>query len=180
MLNKFQNEDCCSIHIAYKYYECYIDLLKIIKETYKLTVFILKEMKDIELLKEKIQNYFKSKKGVIAVYLFGSHAKGKEYQSSDIDIGILLDRNHQEYKKTLINNSIVELGRVLKKDIHPVILNSAGEELLRQIFLNGKCLLINNPEELSRFKMVMFSRIADFAYYRNKMQSGLIKKVMKG
>jgi hypothetical protein len=72
------------------------------------------------------------------------------------------------------------LGRILRKDIHPVILNSAGEELLRQIFSNGKCLLINNPKEFSRFKMVMFSRIADFAYYRTKMQSGLIKKVMKG
>ena len=141
------------------------------------------EMKEVELLKEKIKNYFKNKKGIIAVYLFGSHAKGKEYHSSDIDIGILLDRNNQEYqehKKTVINNSIVELGRILKKDIHPVILNSAGEELLRQIFINGKCLLIKNPEELSRFKMVMFSRIADFTYYRDKMQSGLIKKVMKG
>ncbi len=140
-------------------------------------------MKDIELFKEKIKNYFKSKKGIIAVYLFGSHAKGKEYHLSDIDIGILLDRNHQKYqedKKTIITDSIVELGRILKKDIHPVILNSAGEELLRQIFLYGKCLLINDPEELSRFKMVMFSRIADFSYYRNKMQSGLIKKIMKG
>ncbi|MGA1863794.1 MAG: type VII toxin-antitoxin system MntA family adenylyltransferase antitoxin [bacterium] len=140
-------------------------------------------MKDIELLKEKIIKYFKNKKGIIAVYLFGSYAKGKECHSSDIDIGILLDRNHleyQEHKKTIIKKSIMELGRILRNDIHPVILNSAGEELLRQIFSNGKCLLINDPEELSRFKMVMFSRITDFAYYRDKMQSGLIKKVTKG
>ncbi|MGA1840069.1 MAG: type VII toxin-antitoxin system MntA family adenylyltransferase antitoxin [bacterium] len=140
-------------------------------------------MKDIELLKEKIKNYFKSKNGIITVYLFGSNAKGKEYHSSDIDIGILLDRNffeYQEYKKTIIKKSIVELGRILRNDIHPVILNSAGEELLRQIFSNGECLLINDPEESSRFKMVMFPRITDFAYYRDKMQSGLIKKVMKG
>jgi len=34
---------------------------------------------------------------------------------------------------------MVELSRILRKDIHPVILNSAGEELLRQIFLKGKC-----------------------------------------
>ena len=91
-------------------------------------------MKGIELLKEKIKNYFKNKKGIIAVYLFGSQATGKEHLSSDIDIGILLDRNYQGCKETIIKNSIVELGRILKKDIHPVILNSGGEELLRQIF----------------------------------------------
>ena len=91
-------------------------------------------MKDIELLKEKIISYFKNKKGIIAVYLFGSYGKGKEYHSSDIDIGILLNRNNQEYqkhKKTIVTNSIVDLGRILGKDIHPVILNSAGEELPR-------------------------------------------------
>ena len=137
-------------------------------------------MKDGKLFKEKIENYFKNKKDIIAVYLFGSYAKGKESHSSDIDIGILLDRNHREYDKTMIDRYIVELGRILKKDIHPVILNSASEELLRQVFSNGECLLINNPEALSWFKMVMYSRIADFSYYRNQMQSGLIKKVMKG
>ena len=135
------------------------------------------------MIKEKIKNYFKDKNGIIAVYIFGSYAKGKECRSSDIDIGILLDRNYREYqehKRTIVTSSIVELGRILRKDIHPIILNSAGEELLRQVFLNGKCLLINDQEELSRFKMVMLSRIADFAYYRDKMQAGLIKKVMKG
>ena len=137
-------------------------------------------MKDGKLFKKKIENYFKNKKDIIAVYLFGSYAKGKESHSSDIDIGILLDRNHRECDKTIIDRYIVELGRILKKDIHPVILNSASEELLRQVFSNGECLLINNPEALSLFKMVMYSRIADFSYYRNQMQSGLIKKVMKG
>ena len=80
----------------------------------------------------------------------------------------------------MIDRYIIELGRILKKDIHPVILNSASEELLRQVFSNGECLLINNPEALYWFKTIMYSRIADFSYYRNQMQSGLIKKVMKG
>jgi len=137
-------------------------------------------MKKKNLLELEIKNYFSKKQGIIAVYLFGSSAKGKEGHCSDIDIGILLDQEHRESIKTIINNSIVELGRILKRDIHPVILNSASEELLRQVFSYGICLLVNNPETLSRFKMVMYSRIADFSYYRNQMQSGLIKKVMKG
>ena len=58
---------------------------------------------------------------------------------SDIDIGILLDRNDRDFAKEKRSNYIVELSRILRKDIHLVILNSAGEELLRQIFLKGKC-----------------------------------------
>ena len=74
----------------------------------------------------------------------------------------------------------MELSKILKKDIHPVILNSANEELVRQIFLKGRCLLVNDSRELSKYKMIMISRIADFAYHRNQMQSGFVRKVMEG
>jgi predicted nucleotidyltransferase len=40
---------------------------------------------------EKLTAYFKTKSEIIAVYLFGSYANGKEHRSSDIDIGLLLD-----------------------------------------------------------------------------------------
>jgi len=72
----------------------------------------------------------------------------------------------------------VELSRIIKKDIHLIILNSASEELMRQIFLKGKCILVNDKKRLAIFEMVALSKIAEFAYYRNQMQKGLIKKVM--
>ena len=40
---------------------------------------------------EKLSEYFNEKSGVIAVYVFGSYAKGKERPSSDLDIGLLFD-----------------------------------------------------------------------------------------
>jgi len=131
-------------------------------------------------LEEKIRTYFRNKKEVVAIYLFGSYAAGKEGHLSDIDIGILLDRKELGLVKDIVTDSIVQLGRVLRRDIHPVILNSASEELLRQIFSKGKCILINDASKLARYKMIMFVKIADFAYYRSHMQSGLIKKVMEG
>jgi len=131
-------------------------------------------------LEEKITAYFKNKKEVIAVYLFGSYAEGKDRDLSDIDIGILLDRNNREFFNERRNDYIVELGRLMRKDIDPVILNSASEELLRQIFLKGKCILINDSRELARYKMVMFAKIAEFGYYRNRMQLGLIREIMEG
>ncbi len=41
-------------------------------------------------------------------------------------------------------------------------------------------LIVEPEKELAHYKMVMFSKIADFGYYRKQMQSGLIKKVMEG
>ena len=131
-------------------------------------------------LEEKITAYFRNKREVITVYLFGSYAEGKNRGMSDIDIGILLDRNNRDFFNEIRNDYIVELGRLMRKDIDPVILNSASQELLRQTFSKGKCILVNDSRKLSRYKTVVFSKIAEFGYYRNQMQSGLIRKIMGG
>ena len=128
---------------------------------------------------EKLIAYFKTKPNIIAVYLFGSYAKGKEHHSSDIDIGLLFDTRDPVLLKKNVDTVMLDLSKILRKDIHPVILNFAGEELLRQVFLKGKCILVRNPKKLAYYKMTAFSRIVDFAYYKNQMQTGLIRNIMK-
>ena len=114
------------------------------------------------------------------MYLFGSFAQGKARRTSDVDIGILLNSNDPDlFKKNQIRY-LKDLGRLLRKDIHPVILNTAGEMLMQQIFVKGKCILDNKHKEHSEFRMVMFSRIAAFSDYRKQMQNGLIKNIMEG
>ena len=128
----------------------------------------------------RLKNFFKDKPEVIAVYIFGSQATDKTGGSSDVDIGILLDTSERAAQIEKRNQYMVELANILRKEIHPVILNSAGEELMRQIFAKGKCILVKDQKKLSLFKMTMFARIADFGYYRNQMQSGLIRGIMEG
>jgi predicted nucleotidyltransferase len=127
-----------------------------------------------------IKHYFRDKPEVIAVYLFGSQTKGEKRRSSDVDIGILLNTKNRAAEIEKRNQYMVDLANILRKEIHPIILNSAGEELMRQIFEKGDCILIKNQKKLSLFKMTMFARIADFGYYRNQMQAGLIRSIMEG
>ena len=94
-----------------------------------------------------------------------------------MDIGILFDTSDVAYGMDKRNQYMVDLANILKKENHPVVLNSAGEELMRQIFLKGKCILVRDPKKLSIFKMTMHARIADFGYYRDQMQSGLIRNI---
>lgn len=128
-------------------------------------------------LLENIKVYFDNKKEVVAVYLFGSYARGKERPLSDIDIGILFDRRCLCSAMEKRNKYIVELSRNLRRDIHFVILNSASEALLSQILLKGRCILANDLKKLSMYKMVILAKIAEFGYHKKQMQSGLIRKI---
>ena len=130
-------------------------------------------------MEKRIRQYFETKKDVVAVYLFGSYAAGTEGYQSDIDIGIVFDGKNPDLmlKKSLTH--ILKLSRILRKDLHPVILNFAGEQLMKQIFEKGKCVLVNDKKKLARFKMVEFAEIAEFAYYQKLTQSGFIRKVME-
>ena len=130
-------------------------------------------------LKDPLIHYFLDKPEVIAIYLFGSRATGKADHSSDVDIGILLDTKDQAKQTRRRKQYMLDLANILKKEIHPVILNDAGEELMRQIFTHGKCILVKDQKKLSLFKMTAFARIADFGYYRTRMQSGLIRSIME-
>lgn len=126
----------------------------------------------------KIINYFINKQEVVAIYLFGSYAAGKERKFSDLDIGILLNKTDDCFIMDKTKTYTTELGRILRKDIHPTILNHANEALLRQIFLKGRCLLINDPAILAQFKMAALTKIAEFAYYREQMEKGFLRKLI--
>jgi predicted nucleotidyltransferase len=127
-----------------------------------------------------LKNYFQEKPEIIAVYLFGSQAAAKSGRSSDVDVGILLDTVDKTLEIEKKSQYMLELANILRKEIHPVILNSAGEELMRQIFAKGKCLLVKDQKKLALFKMTMFARIADYDYYRSQLQAGLIRNIVEG
>ena len=132
------------------------------------------------MIEDRIKDYFRNRDNVAAVYLFGSHASGKERAGSDVDIAILFQTRDLDFIRDSIDLYLVELSRLLKKDIHPIVLNSAGEVILKQILNKGKCVVVNDRRQLASFKIAAFAKIFDFSYYRDLMQSGLIKTVIQG
>ena len=130
-------------------------------------------------MEEKIIRFFEKKREVAAVYVFGSFASGRHRSDSDLDIGVLLHPEFLETAEALREQCMVQLGRILRKDIHLVILNHAGEVLLKQVLSKGKAILVKNPKVDKYFKMVSLSRIVDFNYHLEKMQAGLTKKILE-
>ncbi len=126
---------------------------------------------------DTIKSYFDRRSEVVAAYLFGSYAQSSEKPFSDIDLGVLLNHESLVQENELSTIYTVDLGRLLRKDFHILIMNKAGEMILSQIFKRGKCIFQQNPRSLSHFKTTSFSRIADFGFYRKPMEKSFLSRI---
>lgn len=124
-----------------------------------------------------IADYCSGRPEIIACSLFGSYAAGKQRRGSDVDVAFLLDasvpRTHYFDQRLLYHN---DLARLLRLDLHPVIMNDAGEVLLEQIFGKGITVFTRDPLQFSRFRAIRVTMIAEFAPYRNRMEEVLFRK----
>ncbi|BBO67302.1 hypothetical protein DSCA_12320 [Desulfosarcina alkanivorans] len=130
-------------------------------------------------LQEKIGSYFKSREEVVAIYLYGSHASGKERHYSDVDVGIVLRHRFLQQAFELQSQYMTGLGRLLRKEVHTVVLNTAGELLLKQVFSKGIVICINDEDAFRRFRMNRYAMISDFGYYLKMTQSGFRRKIIE-
>lgn len=131
----------------------------------------------IEELKKNTATYCATRPEIVACYLFGSRASGKERTGSDVDVAFLVDASipaDAYFNLKLAYCSGLE--RALRLDIHPLIMNDAGEVVLEQIFRKGMAVYGFDSLECIRFRMLQFSLIAEFAPLRNRMEERLFRK----
>ena len=87
-----------------------------------------------EMALKKITDYFTNRNDTIAVYLFGSTAKGKERKTSDLDLAVLFEEGldqHQRFQAKL--QMVNDLEDHLKTKIDLVDLRSADLFFIHQI-----------------------------------------------
>lgn len=113
-----------------------------------------------------LNNYLDADNNILFAYLFGSYAKGKEKESSDIDIAVYLqDINKNNYFDYKIKIKL-DLEDILKHEIDIVILNFAPPFLKHQVISYGKLLKSNDNKKLNEFKIRSFYEYCD---YKNVM-----------
>ena len=128
---------------------------------------------------KKIDEYFRSRPEAAAVYVFGSYAVDAQNPASDVDIGILFFREAAEEFSDYIEVYLTELPRAIRKDVHPVIMNGAGELLGKQILSKGKCVHVKDEKVLAAYKTYMYAMIAEFSYYQKIIKAGFVRNVME-
>lgn len=122
---------------------------------------------------KKIQNYFAKQKDVVAVYLYGSFAKGATHKHSDIDFGILFNPPIKTYYRLgEIINDLSDIGLPAEIDVRNLNLDDSPVFLMN--VLQGQ--LIYSQDEIFRITFEISAmnefydtqRLRDISYFYMK------------
>ncbi|MCD6403242.1 MAG: nucleotidyltransferase domain-containing protein [Candidatus Aenigmarchaeota archaeon] len=127
---------------------------------------------ELKVLSKKISEMSK-KFGIRYAILFGSYAKGRKTEESDIDIALKLKRHPNNLFKFL-KDFVDELGI---EGVDVVILNSAPNTLKFEIFRNGVVLFCEDKEEYFNDLLSMIKWYDDWHLIKKYFEKRELKKV---
>lgn len=121
--------------------------------------------------------------GVDAVILFGSYATGTATDSSDYDVGILINsagrrkrkENYHKYYTAIYDLLAERFGDLQGLDV--VFLDQAPLELRRHVLFHGKILMENKQGQVMHFNDQTMLLYADFEPYREMMHQAVLAHI---
>ncbi len=129
----------------------------------------------MDVLKQTLINYFKDKKGIRALYLYGSFVSGKFNVNSDADIALLTIPFNDRMKSIAERvHYQTEISKLLKRNVDLVFLQEVGEILAFQIIKRGEVILENDKDAHRSFMAFLVIKCLDFQFLENRMQRGMI------
>jgi uncharacterized protein len=108
---------------------------------------------DREHVAQAIAEYFRDKPAVVAIYLFGSVARGTAGPRSDIDVGILY---HAPPASTLLDQPYLDEANLADRlgcPVQVIVMNRAGADLVHRILRDGMLVLEADKSRRVRFEV---------------------------
>jgi len=137
-------------------------------------------MQFIPLLVEKLR----PDRDLVALYLFGSYAKGKQTSVSDIDLAVLLDRVFPpgRYFEKKLNLLSIITSALRTDEVDLIILNQAPTALSYRVLSQGRLLYEEEDRKAQRvsFQVQTFDRYFDFRPVERVLHEGLIRRIKEG
>lgn len=103
---------------------------------------------------------------VVAVYLYGSRARGDAAPKSDVDLGVLLSAPPPATLRGVAREMEDTLERVLHLPVQVVVLNTAPADLTHRVFRDGILLLDRDRAARLRFEVQSRNEYFDLAPLR--------------
>lgn len=127
-----------------------------------------------------LQEYCRSRKEIIAAYLFGSFAADKATSFSDVDIALLIPpvENRMESFHARLQYQ-TELSDLIKNNVDIVLLIEAGEMLSYQILKFGRLVFERDRDAHRVFVAKRVIQCLDFQYYERIMQQGMVNAMRR-
>jgi len=109
---------------------------------------------DATRIESELRSFFASNPGdAVAVYLYGSVARGTAREGSDVDVGVLLENDPPRTLRGLKLDLEADLESLLEISVQLVVLNRAPPDLIHRILRDGKLVLDRNRSMRIRFEV---------------------------
>jgi len=95
---------------------------------------------------------------VLAIYVYGSMARGDHHTASDIDLGILLPRGERIVDLLHLTGALCE---TIRRDVNVVDLRRAGNVLRKEVLIDGVVLYAKDPDVLLGWEAEAMSEYAE-------------------
>lgn len=110
--------------------------------------------------------------GVVSAYVFGSHARGESHRESDVDVGVLVNRDRYPSARergdlrVLLSSEV--MGALGTNAVDVIILNDVPPTLGRHVVTEGRRVFCADPEGDHAFTRDVQLRAADLAPFLKK------------
>jgi hypothetical protein len=130
----------------------------------------------------ELKTYFQNQPEVDLVYLFGSQVTEKTHFESDLDVGVLLDKQvepstYLDYQ-IRISSDLIDLLHFNEVDL--VILNQAPATLRHAVVRDGQLIYSRNEEKRVTFVFEAIRDYLDRLYTQKIYSEGLSKRIQEG
>ena len=116
---------------------------------------------------DKIIRGLKKIDDVIAIYLFGSHAKGTQTIKSDIDICVITEQD-------IPIDVEAEIGSTYSDEIDLVIFKNLPLPIKFRVFHEGKELFVRHERKLARIKFATIKEYLDYEPVLRKLTNAIL------
>lgn len=128
---------------------------------------------------KKIQNYFAKQTDILAVYLYGSFAKGTAHKRSDIDFGVLFNAPIKTYSRLgEIINDLSDLKLPGEPDVRNIDLDDSPVYLMNVI--QGQLIYSRNEIKRTHFEVAVLSEFYDTQRLRDTKRFYTQKGLQEG
>lgn len=110
-------------------------------------------MKGVGEIETAVRHAAASHPEVVAVYLFGSVARGTARASSDVDLGVLFSAPPPPTLDGLLLGLEGEIEREVGLPVQVVVLNAAAPDLVHRVLRDGRLLLDRDRSLRIRFEI---------------------------
>lgn len=115
---------------------------------------------------------------VVAVYLFGSSARGTRGKRSDVDIAVLI-RAGGTSRRSLAEYVQAACDALGTDNVDVVLLHRAPIALRHEVFREGKTVLVRDPEALTRFRLESSREYLDTIPLRRTYEEAFFRRVRR-